>query len=74
MKQENFQYSPVNKRLNKGIPRVCRDAVIKATAQFKFEVARLVKNYKKGFFRYINKQAITKGKYRPTERRGKLVT
>lgn len=73
-KQQNFQYSLVNKELNKGIPRVCRDAVIKAKAQLKFKVARLVENCKEGFFRYINKQARTKGKYRPTERRGVLVT
>lgn len=44
----NFQYSLVNKELNKGIPRVCRDASIKAKAQLKFKVARLVENYKKG--------------------------
>lgn len=52
---------------------MCRHAVIKAKAQFKFKVARLVENYKKEFFRYINK-ARTKGKHRPTERRGELVT
>lgn len=48
MKQQNFQYSLVNKELNNGIPTVCRDAAIKAKAQFKFKVARLVENYKKG--------------------------
>lgn len=74
MKQQNFQYSLVNKELNKAIPRVCRDADRKAKAQLKFKVARLVKNYKKGFFRSINKQARTKGKHRPTERRGELVS
>lgn len=74
MKQQNFQYSLVHKELNKGIPRACRDVVIKAKAQLKFKVARLAENCKKVFFRYVNKHTRTKGKYRPTERRGELVT
>ena len=38
----------------KGIVRACRDAVRKTTAQLESKLARAVKNYKKGFFRYIN--------------------
>jgi len=38
----------------KGIARACRDAVRKPKAQLKLKLARDVKNYKKGFFRYIN--------------------
>ncbi|KAK4823576.1 hypothetical protein QYF61_003580 [Mycteria americana] len=38
----------------KGIARTCRDAVRKAKAQLKLRLARHVKNYKQGFFRYVN--------------------
>ena len=37
----------------KGIARACRDAVRKAKAQLELKLARDVKNYKKGFFRYV---------------------
>jgi len=41
----------------KGIARSCRDAVRKAIAQLELKLAGGVKNYQKGFFRYvINKQ------------------
>lgn len=40
----------------KCIARACRDAVRKAKAQLELKFARDVKNYKKGFFMYVNNE------------------
>ncbi|GAB0179274.1 mitochondrial enolase superfamily member 1 [Grus japonensis] len=59
----------------KGIARACRDAVRKAKAQLKLKLARDVKNYKKGFFRYVNNKQKEKENTGPRlNRRGELVT
>ncbi|GAB0209387.1 mitochondrial enolase superfamily member 1 [Grus japonensis] len=59
----------------KGIARACRDAVRKAKAQLKLKLARDVKNYKKGFFRYVNNRRKQKNNIGPLlNRRGELVT
>ncbi|KAK4826132.1 hypothetical protein QYF61_005284 [Mycteria americana] len=59
----------------KGIVRPCRDAVRKAKAQLELKLARDVKNYKKGFFRYINnKQKQKENIGLLLNRRGELVT
>ncbi|GAB0204370.1 hypothetical protein GRJ2_002902600 [Grus japonensis] len=57
------------------IARVCRDAVRKAKVQLELKLARDVKNYKKGFFRYINNKQKQKENIGPLlNRRGELVT
>ncbi|GAB0188526.1 mitochondrial enolase superfamily member 1 [Grus japonensis] len=59
----------------KGIARACRDAVRKAKAQLELKLARDVKNYKKGFFRYVNNKQKQKDNIGPLlNRRGELVT
>ncbi|PKU46749.1 rna-directed dna polymerase from mobile element jockey-like [Limosa lapponica baueri] len=59
----------------KGIARECRDTVRKAKAQFKLKLARDVKNYKKGLFRYVsNKHKQKENIGLLLKRRGELVT
>ncbi|GAB0206598.1 mitochondrial enolase superfamily member 1 [Grus japonensis] len=59
----------------KGIARACRDAVRKARAQLELKLARDVKNYKKGFFRYVNNKQKQKENIGPLlNRRDELVT
>ena len=59
----------------KGIARVCRDAFRKAKAQLKLKLARDIKNYKKGFFRYVsNKQTWKENIGLLLNRRGDVIT
>ncbi|KAK4814746.1 hypothetical protein QYF61_026723 [Mycteria americana] len=54
---------------------IARDAVRKAKAQLELKFARDVKNYKKGFFRYVNNKQKQKEDICPLlNRRGELVT
>ena len=55
--------------------RVCRDAVRKTKAQLKLKLARDVKNYKEGFFRYVNNKQKQKESISPLlNRRSESVT
>ena len=59
----------------KGIARVCKDRVRKTKAHLELKLARDVKNYKKGFFRYVNNKQKRKENTGPLlNRRGELVT
>ncbi|GAB0203450.1 mitochondrial enolase superfamily member 1 [Grus japonensis] len=57
------------------IQMACRDAVRKAKAQLELKLTRDIKNYKKGFFRYINNKQKQKENIGPLlNRRDELVT